>query len=106
MKKTETANPILPIQRVDYEKLGLKANPFPIAGVSHVHAPYPLIDEAMDREVKTFINETLQEEQYCGLAILGEFGAGKTYALRYIETFLETFLTRPDAEEVLAIYVE
>ena len=98
--------PVLRLKIPNYEALGLKGNPFPITGVSTSQTPYPLIDRLMDDEVHAFINDTLQSGQYCGFVILGEFGAGKTYALRYIETLLRTIETRPDAEEVLAVYLE
>jgi hypothetical protein len=98
--------PILRVRKPEYDSYGIKGNPFPIAGLSSVHAPYPLIDGKMDDEVHEFVSQTLQSEEYCGMAILGEFGSGKTYALRYIETLLETIQQQPDAEEVMAIYVE
>ncbi|HEY5884671.1 MAG TPA: hypothetical protein VIT88_08285, partial [Pyrinomonadaceae bacterium] len=67
---------------------------------------YPLIDRSMDDEIHNFIDDTLRGREYGGLVILGDFGSGKTYALRYVETLLRTIVTRPDAEEILAIYVE
>lgn len=101
-----TSGPLLRIQPVNYSRFGLKANPFPIAGLSGIRAPYPLIDTTMDKEVHRFIDETLREKEYGGLAIVGEYGSGKTYTLRYIETLLRTIESRPDAEEVLVIYME
>jgi type II secretory pathway predicted ATPase ExeA len=92
--------------RTDYGALGLRGNPFPVAGLSSPQTPYPLLDATVHDDVQSFINETLDGREYGGLAILGEYGAGKTYALRYIETLLRTITTRPDAEEVLAVYLE
>jgi len=98
--------PVLRLKIPNYDSLGLKGNPFPIAGLSTSNTPYPLIEKAMDEEIHNFISDTLQSKQYCGMAVLGEFGAGKTYALRYIETLLRTIDTSPDVEEVLTIYLE
>lgn len=98
--------PLLRIRNLDYKKFGLKANPFPISGITADHTPYPLIDRGMDDEIHNFIDDTLRGQEYGGLVILGDFGSGKTYALRYVETLLRTIVTRPDAEEILAIYVE
>ena len=105
MKHNRT-NSVVEITKVDYGSVGLRGNPFPIAGLSTSQSPYPLIDPRMDKEVRDFINQTIQSQEYCGLVVLGEFGSGKTYALRYIETLVETLEMRADAEEVLAIYVE
>lgn len=106
--------PILRITRPNYGRWGLQGNPFPIAGVTRcpivgiaeTPTPYPLIDPVMDKEVHGFISETLEGQEYGGMVVLGEWGAGKTYALRYIETLLGTIETRPDAEEILAVYIE
>jgi len=110
----ERNRPILRISRPDYGRWKLKGNPFPIAGVTRCpivgtadsSTPYPLIDPIMDSEVHGFISETLEGKEYGGMVVLGEWGAGKTYALRYIETLLGTIKTRPDAEEILAVYIE
>src|SRR6185369_14114814 len=95
--------PILRTRNYDYASLRLRGNPFPISGLTSDYAPYPLIDQQMDAEVHNFIQETLIGQEYGGLAILGDFGSGKTYALRYIETLLRTIVTTPDAEEILAV---
>jgi len=104
--KEKKSNSVVEISKVDYSSVGLRGNPFPIAGLSTSQSPYPLIDPKMDKEVHDFINQTIQSQEYCGLVVLGEFGSGKTYALRYIETLVETLEMRADAEEVLAIYIE
>lgn len=98
--------PILRRNKPDYESLGLRGNPFPIAGLARPKTPYPMIEEQMDAEVRGFLQDTLFERRYGGMAVLGEFGSGKTYALRYMETLLGTMDISADAEEILPIYIE
>lgn len=98
--------PLLNVRRPDYSPLGLKRNPFPLAALARPKSSYPLIDPDLDEAVRRFIAETLVGEEYGGLVVLGEFGSGKTYALRYIETLLKSTDRTPDVEDVLALYVE
>jgi type II secretory pathway predicted ATPase ExeA len=100
-------NSVLRLKFPNYKPLGLRKNPFPMAGLARVGETFPLIDPELDGEIHQFISATLHNQEYCGLAILGEYGAGKTYTLRYIQELLRTSGTRPtDTEEVLTVYIE
>ena len=75
----------------DYSSLGLKFNPFPVAGLPRY--PLPPLDDEVSEKISIFIRSTYTREEYGGLAIVGEFGMGKTHLMKYIQ-FLIDELTR------------
>lgn len=75
----------------DYSSLGLKFNPFPVAGLPR-YLLRPLDDEVSEK-ISHFIRSTYTREEYGGLAIVGAYGMGKTHLMKYIQ-FLINELTR------------
>lgn len=75
----------------DYSSLGLKFNPFPMAGLPRY--PLPPLDDEVSEKISLFIRSTYTREEYGGLAIVGDFGMGKTHLMKYIQ-FLIDELTR------------
>jgi len=75
----------------DYSSLGLKFNPFPVAGLPRY--PLPPLDDEVSEKISFFIRSTYTREEYGGLAIVGDFGMGKTHLMKYIQ-FLIDELTR------------
>ena len=75
----------------NYSSLGLKFNPFPVAGLPR-YLLRPLDDEVSEK-ISHFIRSTYTREEYGGLAIVGEYGMGKTHLMKYIQ-FLIDELTR------------
>lgn len=75
----------------DYSRLGLKLNPFPLAGLPKYVLP-PL-DPEIEEKIKHFIISTYKKDDYSGLTIAGDYGSGKTHLLKYIQ-FLIDELTR------------
>jgi len=75
----------------DYSSLGLKFNPFPVAGLPRY--PLPPLDDEVSEKISHFIRSTYTREEYGGLAIVGEYGMGKTHLMKYIQ-FLIDELTR------------
>jgi Cdc6-like AAA superfamily ATPase len=77
------------VERVDtYTRLGLSRNPFPASGdppASPTILPYPEIFE----QVAGFVKRFLRSRQSQGLVLLGDYGTGKTYHLRWIQSLLE-----------------
>jgi hypothetical protein len=71
-----------------YGRLGLSRNPFPASGnppASPSIPPYPEVRE----QIKAFVISFLRSKQSRGLVLLGDYGTGKTYHLRWIQTLLE-----------------
>lgn len=78
------------IQQEDpYAKLGLERNPFPANGnppASPTIAPYPEVN----KQITQFVISFLRSKKSRGLVILGDYGTGKTYHLRWIRSLLES----------------
>ena len=89
--------------KTDYSFLGLKFNPFPLAGLPRYIMP-PL-DPEIDEKVKHFITSTYKEDEYGGLTIIGEYGMGKTHLLKYIQSLIDelTVLARKKKIDFSAI---
>jgi hypothetical protein len=80
----------------DYSNLGLKFNPFPPAGIPRY--PFlPPLDPDAKGTIRDFIKSTYsystdeKEEfiNYAGLAIVGDYGMGKTHVMKYTKMFIE-----------------
>lgn len=73
----------------NYHTLGLKYNPFPAAGIPKHSNVYTLDPETKETIIK-FIGSTYSphrdgnEGDYAGLAIVADFGMGKTHLMKYI----------------------
>jgi len=71
-----------------YIHLGLLRNPFPASGgppTSPGIQPYPEVYEQITKFFKAFI----RSRQSRGMVLLGDYGTGKTYHLRWIKGLLE-----------------
>lgn len=88
---------------VDYSSLGLKFNPFPLAGLPRFILP--TLDLEVDEKIKHFIRSTYRKDEYGGLTILGEYGMGKTHLLKYIQTIINelTKLAQENKIDFLAV---
>lgn len=76
-------------QENPYQKLGLERNPFPANGnppASPTISPYPEVD----RQITQFIVSFLRSRKSRGLVLLGDYGTGKTYHLRWIRSLLQS----------------
>jgi len=81
----------------DYTLLGLKFNPFPLAGLPRVILP-PL-DPKIEERIRHFIISTYKKGEYSGLAIVGDFGMGKTHLMRYIQNTIEALSEKAREEK-------
>lgn len=67
--------------------LGLNFNPFPPTGITGsgvFPSGFYLVPSHHD-QLSEFVRRSLGENDFCGLVILGEYGAGKTALLKYFE---------------------
>lgn len=71
-----------------YASLGLTHNPFPAAGLAP-DAPKIRPFPDVRAKIEGFLHSFLRTKQSKGMVILGDFGTGKTYHLRYIQRELE-----------------
>lgn len=68
--------------------LGLKYNPFPptgITGSGDSLGPFYLAP-AYRNQLNEFVRRAVRQDDFCGLVVIGEYGAGKTALLKYFET--------------------
>jgi len=85
-----------------YIHLGLLRNPFPASGgppTSPGIQPYPEVYEQITRFFKAFI----RSRQSRGMVLLGDYGTGKTYHLRWIKGLLEA---KSDQVNVRVVNIE
>ena len=68
--------------------LGLTHNPFPVTGVTgsgeSAGGPFYL-SKANKAALEEFVGAAIRGQEFCGMAILGEYGSGKTALLKYFE---------------------
>ena len=86
-----------------YRNMGLNRNPFPVASISspeHVSDLPPLQDGAL-RTLVDFLRTTASEGRYSGMAVIGDYGFGKTHFLRW----LEDSINKLSKGSAVAIYV-
>lgn len=75
-------------QKNPYLNLGLERNPFPANGnppSSPSISPYPFVE----KDIREFVISFLRSRKSRGLVILGDYGTGKTYHLRWIKSLFE-----------------
>jgi len=86
------------VRGIDYSTLGLKFNPFPLAGLPRYLLP-PL-DKESNTRIRHFIMTTYREGEYGGLSIVGDYGMGKTHILRYIQSVIEGLVRRAEKDKI------
>jgi hypothetical protein len=74
--------------RAAYARLGLTHNPFPAAGLAPDAPKVEPFPEIRD-EILGFLVSFLRTKESVGMVILGSYGTGKTYHLKYMQTQLE-----------------
>jgi len=74
---------------VGFSFLGLKFNPFPLAGLPrYILSP---LDKGTIEKIIFFIRSTHRENDYSGLTIVADFGMGKTHLMKFIQDVIEKF---------------
>lgn len=77
------------VEQVDvYARLGLARNPFPAGGTPPASPAIPPFPEVY-RQIRDFVVSFLRSRQSRGLVLLGDYGTGKTYHLRWVQALLE-----------------
>ena len=89
-----------------YARLGLNFNPFPIAGIATGSRLMPPIRDEHVERVIAFIQSTYLQKEFGGLAIIGDYGMGKTHLMRYLVDMINRMLGSQQARPALAVYVE
>ncbi len=71
-----------------YERLGLRANPFPPDGLAPDDNLLPSSPETLDA-IGEFVRQFLRTRKYRGMVVLGTYGTGKTHTLKLIREQLQ-----------------
>jgi Cdc6-like AAA superfamily ATPase len=74
---------------IDYSLVGLKFNPFPVAGLPRFSEILPPLEPEIDEKIRHFIKSTYKKGEYGGLTIIGSYGMGKTHLLKYIQSLID-----------------
>lgn len=93
-------------EAVDYGRFKLKFNPFPMTAISVGGTPFPLYAPKADEVIKDFIVRTYTENHYAGMIVVGDYGFGKTYTLRWVEKRINEGYSQRNSEAACAIYIE
>lgn len=88
---SESIKKLQSVKRDDsrYHRLGLKRNPFPASGLAPSN-PVAEPFETVRQKILTYLGQFIQTAQSRGLAILGNYGYGKSYHLNYIHSVLKS----------------
>lgn len=92
-------------ERPPSEALGLRYNPFPptgITGSGEFSGPF-FLSSTIKEELNNFVARAVRQSDFCGVVLLGEYGAGKTALLKYFEK--SASLAREKGHPLAAYYV-
>lgn len=62
----------------NFEKIGLKFNPFPIGGEPSREQPYVQISKDVTNQIVDFVDSVTSRKRWHGLSVIGDNGTGKT----------------------------
>jgi hypothetical protein len=94
----------------DYSIIGLRFNPFPPAGIPRYPFLPPLDPEAKNT-IKNFITSTYSNYakedfvSYAGLAIVGDYGMGKTHLMMYTKRLIDLLNEKRDKFSAATCFV-
>jgi Cdc6-like AAA superfamily ATPase len=95
---------ILEKKALDYERYGLKNNPFPYAGIPKEEPPFCADREKELETIADVINFSFGRNS-THIALIGSYGNGKTHILRYIKSQVKSQLNSNPDSRALAGYV-
>ncbi|MCX9083298.1 MAG: hypothetical protein OIN87_00690 [Candidatus Methanoperedens sp.] len=85
------------IIKINYERVGLKFNPFPIGGEPSKDYPYIEISKKITEEITDFVNTVTATKRWQGLSLIGDNGTGKTRLLFLMESEINSQLNYANA---------
>lgn len=86
--------------------VGLKYNPFPVAGIGDTDAKnIPPLEPAIADHIRGFLKAALESGKFTGMTVVGDFGMGKTHLLRWIEHVINSGTTKLRDQKVKAYYI-
>jgi Cdc6-like AAA superfamily ATPase len=83
--------------RINYERVGLKFNPFPLGGEPSKDYPYIEISKKVTEEITEFVNTVTATKRWQGLSVYGDNGTGKTRLLFMMESEINSQLKYANA---------
>lgn len=87
-----------------YQRLyGLNFNPFPLAPVSWEEEFFPPIGEEQRTELEEFIVNAFSNKEFSALAIIGDYGSGKSHLLKYLQSQINSQLGGAGFDRAVAI---
>ena len=89
-----------------YQQFNLNYNPFPMAGICAGSTRFPLYTSGLKEQINDFIERTYNESHFAGMLVIGDYGFGKTYILRWIEKEVNEGYSQRNGQSACAIFLE
>lgn len=97
---------ITEVKLSDYRLYRLKFNPFPMSGVAPEHPRISAARREAYERISNFIVSTYKSKSWAGMAIIAEYGNGKTHTLKLIRDSINEELATTSQGKCIAVYIE
>lgn len=81
----------------NYERIGLKLNPFPLGGEPSKEYPYIEISKQVTKEINEFVDTVNNTKRWQGFSLIGDIGIGKTRLMFMLESAINSQLKSANA---------
>jgi hypothetical protein len=90
-----------------YAKLKLQFNPFPLTGIAREDVVFPPLSKNLSTLVLEYLKSTYKQQEFRGLAIVGDYGMGKSHLLKFLNLKINLILGSQDKQlPSMAVYIE
>ena len=94
------------VEAASYQIHRLKSNPFPMSGVAPEHPKIFAAREYTYKRISDFIVRTYKSKKWAGMAIIADYGNGKTHTLKLIRDRINEEIGITSSGKCLAIFIE
>jgi hypothetical protein len=76
----------------EYSGLKLLFNPLPLTGIARDDVAFPPLNANIWKAVLEYITSTYKQQEYRGLALVGDYGMGKSHLLKFLNLKINSIL--------------